>query len=288
MLLAVMAVLVACFGGSASAKPYAVGERSYAFVDRSRSTPPNGTYAGASTRTLRTLVLYPATKGKPIRSRHGFPLIAFSHGLGATVPPFRSALDRWVRRGYVVVAPTFPLSSGTAPGGPSLADYREQPADVSFVISRVLGLALGRTIDRRSIGVAGHSLGAVTSLALVANGCCRDRRVDAAVAWAPVRLAFAGAWFAAPTPPLMVAHGTADPTYSAGVDLYRDASRPKALVTLVKAPHIANAAPWVDPLESSTADWFDRYLEHERRAIRRLAGDANVPGAAKLRTAGVN
>jgi hypothetical protein len=59
-------------------------------------------------------------------------------------------------------------------------------------------------------------------------------------------------------------------------------------VTLVKAPHIANAAPWVDPLESSTADWFDRYLEHERRAIRRLAGDANVPGAAKLRTAGVN
>ena len=116
------------------------------------------------------------------------------------MPPYRSALDLWVRRGYVVVAPTFPLSSGTAPGGPSLADYREQPPDVSFVISRVLRLArregLGKTIDRRSIGVAGHSLGAVTSLALVANGCCRDRRVDAAVAWAPIRLAFAGAWFA--------------------------------------------------------------------------------------------
>jgi predicted dienelactone hydrolase len=123
-------------------------------------------------------------------------VIVFSHGAGATVPPYRSALDLRVRRGYVVVAATFPLSSGTAPGGTSLADYREQRADVSFVISRVLRLArregLARTIDRRSIAVAGHSLGAVTSLALVANGCCRDRRVDAPVAWAPVRSAFAG------------------------------------------------------------------------------------------------
>ena len=291
ILLAVVAVLAAFFGGPASAKPYAVGERSYTFVDRSRSTPPNGSYAGASTRTLPTLVLYPAQKGKPVRRRHGFPLIVFSHGIGATVPPYRSALDLWARRGYVVVAPTFPLSGGTAPGGPSLADYREQPPDVSFVISRVLRLArregLGKTIDRRSIGVAGHSLGAVTSLALVANGCCRDRRVDAAVAWAPVRLAFAGVWFAPRTPPLMVIHGTADPTYASGVDIYRDASRPKALVTLVNGPHIPNLPPWIDPVERSTANWFDRYLDHDRTAIRRLSRDANVPGAARLRTAGV-
>jgi dienelactone hydrolase len=289
--LAIVAVLVACLGGSASAKPYAVGERSYTLVDRSRSTPPNGSYAGAPTRTLPTVVLYPARKGKPVERRHGFPLIVFSHGMGATVPPYRSALDLWVRRGYVVVAPTFPLSSGTAPGGPSLADYREQPADVSFVISRVLRVTrregLARTIDRRSIGVAGHSLGAVTSLALVANGCCRDRRVDAAVAWAPVRLAFAGAWFAAPTRPLMVIHGTADATYAAGVGIYRDASRPKALVTLVNGPHIPSLPPWIDPLERSTVDWFDRYLDHDRTAVRRLAKDANVPGAAQLRTAGV-
>ena len=92
ILLAVVAVLAAFFGGPASAKPYAVGERSYTFVDRSRSTPPNGSYAGASTRTLPTLVLYPAQKGKPVRRRHGFPLIVFSHGIGATVPPYRSAL----------------------------------------------------------------------------------------------------------------------------------------------------------------------------------------------------
>jgi predicted dienelactone hydrolase len=176
IVVAAVAVLVACLSGSAAAKPYEVGERSYAFVDRSRTTPPNGSYAGAPTRTLPTLVLYPTKGGQPLRRRHGFPLIVFSHGMGATVRPHRSALDLWASRGYVVVAPTFSLSSGTAPGGSSLADYRQQPADVSFVISRVLGLdGLKKTIDRRSIGVAGHSLGAVTSLALVANGCCRGR-----------------------------------------------------------------------------------------------------------------
>lgn len=93
---------------------YAVGTQSYLFVDKSRSTPPNGTYPGAPTRTLPTLLLYPARSdrggapvegARPIR-RHRFPLIVFSHGMGATVPPYLSALERWVRKGYVVAAPT--------------------------------------------------------------------------------------------------------------------------------------------------------------------------------------
>jgi poly(3-hydroxybutyrate) depolymerase len=213
--------------------------------------------------------------------------------MGATVPPYRSALERWARRGYVVAAPTFPLSSGTAPGGPSLADYRQQPADVSFVIDRILRLAkrdrggLRKTISRRRIGGAGHSLGAVTTLALVANTCCRDRRIDAAVGWASVLLPFTdGAWFSARTPPLMLVHGTADPTYPAGAGIYGQASGPKALVTLVDGPHIPSIPPWVDPTENSTADWFDRFLKGDRKASGRLAIHANVPGAASLQTAG--
>lgn len=35
--------------------------------------------------------------------------------------------------GHVVAAPTFPLSNGTAPGGPKLVDYVDQPAGVSFI-----------------------------------------------------------------------------------------------------------------------------------------------------------
>jgi dienelactone hydrolase len=212
--------------------------------------------------------------------------------MGATVPPYRSALERWARRGYVVAAPTFPLSSGTAPGGPSLADYQQQPADVSFVLDRILRLAkrnrggLEKTISRYRIGVAGHSLGAVTTLALAANTCCRDRRIDAAVGWSSVLLPLTGgAWLSA-RPPLMLVHGTADPTYPVSVDIYRRASGPKALVTLVNGPHIPNIPPWVGPTENSTADWFDRFLKGDRRASRRLALHANVPGAASLQTAG--
>jgi dienelactone hydrolase len=212
--------------------------------------------------------------------------------MGATVPPYRSALERWARRGYVVAAPTFPSSSGTAPGGPSLAGYRQQPADVSFVLDRVLRLAkrnrggLRKTIGRHRIGAAGHSLGAVTTLALVSNTCCRDRRIDAAVGWSSVLLPLAGgAWLSA-RPPLMLVHGTADPTYPVSVDIYGRASGPKALVTLVNAPHIPSIPPWVDPTENSTADWFDRFLKGDHRASRRLAIHANVPGAASLQTAG--
>ena len=58
-------------------------------------------------------------------------------------------------------------------------------------------------------------------------------------------------------------------------------------MTLVNGPHIPNLPPWIDPVERSTADWFDRYLDRDRTAIRRLSRDANVPGAATLRTAGV-
>jgi hypothetical protein len=59
---------------------YAVGMRSYTFVDRSRPTSANGSFPGAPTRTLPTLLLYPAVgdpngpagkDARPIRSGHG-------------------------------------------------------------------------------------------------------------------------------------------------------------------------------------------------------------------------
>jgi dienelactone hydrolase len=285
-------VLVAALGAAgapAADARYSVGKRAYVFTDRSRPTPANGAYAGAPSRRLPTLLLYPARKGRPVKGRGGFPLIVFSHGLGATVPPYRSALERLVRRGYVVAAPTFPSSNGAAPGGPSLAGFEEQPADVSFVIDRVLARpSLRRTVSRTAVGVAGHSLGAVTSLALTANSCCRDRRVDAVVSWSGLLLQFTGgAWFGAKTKPILLVHGTADPIHPASEDIYARASRPKAFVTLIGAPHIPNVAPWVDPTEKSTADWFDAFLKRDRRGLKRLAADANVPGAASLRAAGL-
>ena len=228
-IVALMAVVAVIGSGapSASAKqsqdgPYAIGMRSYTFVDKSRPTAPNGTYAGAPSRKLPTMLLYPA-KGKaggaavenarPLAIRRGFPLVVFSHGFGANGPAYKPLLELLVRRGYVVAAPTFPLSSSGAPGGPKLGDYVNQPGDVSYVITRVLRLrrnhrGLAKTISRDHIGVGGHSLGAITTFGVATNSCCLDRRIDAAVPISGILLPYPnGTFFSKPTPPLLVIHG---------------------------------------------------------------------------------
>ena len=281
--------------------PYAVGERSYTFVDKSRRTASNGSYPGAATRTLPVLVLYP-TKGKPdgttkenaapVRDGHGFPLVVFSHGFTASGPVYRFLLERYARRGYVVAAPTFPLSRGGAPGGPKLVDYVNQPADVSFVIDRMLRLERQskwrKTIDRRSVGAAGHSLGAITTLGVATNSCCLDKRIDAAVAFSGLQLPFAngtGRFYSKPTPPLMVVHGDDDGTvpYTGSVTAYDTAPAPKVLLRLLRGPHTPFVAPWLEPTLRSTIDFLDGYLKDRRKSLKRLRGDGTVPGVSVVR-----
>ncbi len=63
LLLSLSAVFVAACSAAAPETPkydgdgsYAVGVHTYTFVDDSRATPANGTYAGAANRTLVTEV----------------------------------------------------------------------------------------------------------------------------------------------------------------------------------------------------------------------------------------
>lgn len=300
-LLAPAAPAAARVGRHAQRGPYAVGLRSYTFVDRSRPTAANGSYAGAPTRTLATLVLYPAAgdpngpaveNARPIRRHHGFPLVVFSHGFGASGPAYAPLLERFVREGYVIAAPTFPLSSSGAPGGPKLTDYVNQPGDVSFVITRMLRLArtgngLRKTIDPQRVGVFGHSLGAITTLGVATNSCCRDRRIDAAVSFSGIELPFpGGSFFSTPTPPLMLVHGDADGTvpYGGSVSAFQQAPAPKVFLTLEHAGHVPFSPPWLDPTVRSITDFLDGFLKHDRRALRRLASDGTVPGVAHLQT----
>lgn len=287
--------------GKQQRPPFAVGRRDYTFVDTSRPTAPNGTYPGAPTRTLKTMLLYPAkgdpagpisSGAKPIHRRRGhrFPLIVFSHGYLASGPAYATVLARFVSRGYVVAAPTFPLSSGGAPGGPKGGDYVNQPADVSFVLSKVLRLTRGhhgltRTIDRHEIGVAGHSLGAITTLGVAANSCCLDPRIDAASEWSGALLPFpGGSLFPERTPPFLFVHGQADETlaYGGSAAGYALAAPPKAFLTLEDAPHVFFYGRWLAPFVNTTSDFFDGFLKGKRRALRRMAADGNVPGAASL------
>jgi dienelactone hydrolase len=309
--LALVAAAVLALAGAASAPakarqqhahaPYAIGTRTLTFVDTSRPTAPNGSYAGAPSRTLPTLILYP-TKGDPTKApvanaaplredrRHRFPLIVFSHGLGASGPVYAPVLEQFVRQGYVIAAPTFPLSNGSAPGGADLGDYVNQPADVSFVLTRTLRLARGhgflaKTVDRHEIGVMGHSLGAITTFGVATNSCCLDRRIDAAAEWSGIELPFgSGTFFTKPTPPLLLVHGNADGTvpYAGSTSAYNQAPPPKVLLTLLGGPHVFFTSPWFNPFVKTTTDFLNGYLKHRRSALRRLASDGTVAGATSI------
>ncbi|HEY7137854.1 MAG TPA: phospholipase [Acidimicrobiia bacterium] len=280
--------------------PYAVGSRTFTFVDTSRPTPANGSFAGAPSRTLQTLVLYPAggppggavTPGaKPARTEHGFPLIVFSHGFGASGPMYAPLLQLFARAGYVVAAPTFPLSNFAAPGGPTITDYVHQPGDVSFVITSMLDVdrhdrgGLRHDIDEHHIGVAGHSLGAITTLLVATNTCCEDPRIDAAVSFSGLELGVpGGVFFGKPTPPLMVVHGTADGTvpYQGSVNVYAQSPAPKAFLTLIGAPHTPFSAPWIDPTVKAVVDFLDGFLGHDHEALEHLRSDGTVPGVSSV------
>jgi predicted dienelactone hydrolase len=301
VLFALLAVLALVVAAPAAAKPhgppFSVGMRMTTFVDKSRPTDANGSYPGAPSRTLPTMLLYPAARDgdnvAPLHRARGrrFPLIVFSHGFTATGPAYRPVLEPFVRRGYVIAAPTFPLSNGNAPGGPDLGDYVNQPGDVSFVMTRVLRLSRGngflaRTVDRREIGAMGHSLGAVTTLGVATNSCCLDRRIDAAVALSGIEAPFgSGRFFSKPTPPLMLVHGDSDGTvpFQASTGVYADAPAPKALLTLIGGPHVFFTAPWANPFTRSVTDFLDGYLKHSRSALKRLRADGTVAGVSSLR-----
>src|SRR5947208_1271778 len=100
---------------------YAVGLRTETFVDSTRPTENV-----AATRTLKTAIYYPAqgtptdtpiANAPPDTKNAPYPLILFSHGLGARGVAYENVLKAWASAGYVVAAPDYPLSNTDAPGG---------------------------------------------------------------------------------------------------------------------------------------------------------------------------
>jgi dienelactone hydrolase len=283
----------------AAVPAHEVGAVTDTFVDPSRPTAAWGPSPGHASRTLVTTVLYPTatpvyrTGGSgpqvvvgaaPDRAKAPYPLIVFAHGLGAAPSDYKELLASWAAAGFVVAAPQFPLSSRQTPGGPDGGDIVNQPGDVSYVIGSVVQASaeasgpLSGLVDPLEIGAAGHSNGAITTLGLVANTCCHDSRVKAAVVMAGTTEGFpSGQYDFSDTPPLLVVHGTADELvpYRSGVLVFNQAHGPKGLLTIRGGSH--GAAAGLSPgssstVISSTVDFFDAYLLHEAPAAERLSG----------------
>jgi len=236
---------------SAATLDYAVGQRTIELVDDARPTAADARPTAADAkrklperpdRTFEVTLLYPA-EGAPetyptpvtdaVIADGEFPLVVFSHGwtLSGDWGPYVRRLTYWAGAGYVVAAPTFPLTSGSGAGP---GDYVNQPADVSFVIDELLARAvrpddpLHEHLDADHVGVAGHSLGAGTTIGLTFNSCCRDTRIDAAIEIAGTEFPFPdGAYTDWPATPLLAIHGARDRIIPvAGSDELIDKARP--------------------------------------------------------------
>lgn len=270
-------------------------------VDTSRTLQlPDGM---SEPRTLLTYVRYPAL-GAPgrsdlpnapaARSDGPFPLVVFGHGFDVTPELYARLLHNWARAGYVVAAPVFPLENADSPGGPDESDLTNQPADMSFVISRILAISGARAgplaglVDPARIAVSGHSDGGDTALALAYNRRFRDPRVRAAIILSGAEIpGVSGFTFPRGSPPLLATQGTADTVNlpSETNAFFEIARRPKYLLTLLAAEHLppySDQQPQLGIVEAVTKAFLDGYLEHRPGALRRMASRGDVPGTATL------
>lgn len=237
--------------------PYPVGVSTLTLVDESRPTDANRDYAGADNRALVTEVWYPAegesqwgeARDAPLdRSGTPYPLIIFSHGFMGVRRQSTSYTAHLASHGYVVISPDYPLSNGSAPGGPRLGDVVNQPDDVAFLIDSFLqfshepGNLFEDAIDEAAIGLTGHSLGGLTTI-LSTFGPLADPRVKAAVPLAGPGCLVGDEAYEDSDTPLLVIGGSDDrvvPFHSIR-QAYDAASPPKYLLTLLGGNHMCFA-----------------------------------------------
>ena len=278
---------------------FGVGRRDVTLVDTTRPTmaDPSRDLPARPDRTLQTVVLYPTRSGAQdpprtdARAAKGrFPLLVFSHGFTATGDLYAPFFDAMVRRGYVVALPTFPLTSGP---GANIADYVNQPGDVSFVIDELLGLSrhkgtwLSGRLRPDDVGAAGHSMGGLNTLAVTYNQCCIDSRVKAAASLAGGELPFpGGSWDDPPGTPLLLVHGVPDTSVPIGASdqVFAAATGPTSYLRLTNADHVGLffGDDGVLTMRALLA-FFDAELNHHRKDLRVMPRIVTASGLGEWR-----
>lgn len=268
-------------------KTHAVRHVTLTFVDHSRTTDDPTGVRTADRRTLVTEAYIPKAKGT-------FPLVVMAHGNAGNPGKLTQLLTAWAQAGYVVVAPAFPLTNDLTAAPSIVVDFKNQPADVSFVIDRVLsqakhrGSPLYHHVDANHIGLAGHSLGGGTAYAVAFNSCCRDKRIDAVITMDAVKLPFDDDPYAFRGKPLLMIHIAGDPVvpFKTSHDIYAIAAPPKYLMTLNQGIHFEPFENAPSPhdgavIAASTAFW-DGYLRNNAAARRRVIRAGTEAGLSQV------
>lgn len=277
------------------------------FVDHDRTTPPSGNDPSKDSRTLRTLLVYPAaldgSAASPAENAQPvggpYPLVLFAHGLSGYPEGYGEFLAAIASAGYIVVAPEFPRSSRFNPGGADAGDTGSQPGDLSFLIDSIVQLGadpqwlLANMVDSSRIAAIGHSNGAITVLGIGANSCCRDERVDAVVPMAGPPAPFEGEYDFTDTPPILIIHGTKDPLilYATSPKLFNDISAIKGLLTLEGADHgswLGSDSDLFDDVVTTTLDFLAVAFNGDEQGAARLQQPRSSPNAELVFSAGAN
>ncbi len=130
-------------------------------------------------RKVPVKIYYPST------SEGKFPVIIFSHGLGGSREGYEYLGRHWAGCGYVSVhvqhlgsddavwqgLPPAKARDNMRAAAANLANITNRPADLTFVINQLERMNLTNSVlkqrlDLDRIGVAGHSFGAFTALAI--------------------------------------------------------------------------------------------------------------------------
>jgi predicted dienelactone hydrolase len=156
------------------------------------------------------------------------PFVVFSHGSCGVSFQSTPLMERLASHGFYVAAPNHTGNTANecigGDGDPFEVSAQNRPEDVSFLIDHFLARSadpddeLYARINPYAIGVAGHSFGGYTSIAMASGieagniAVPRDRRVRAIVPIAPASSLFDDAELTGIDVPMLLLGGTIDDT----------------------------------------------------------------------------